>query len=393
MSSINITINDTTATLTIPFPICESQRLIDPSTGIASLRGRKETINLLKPDSFPFGFILNLTDEFRPTIVRDGFGKAMIPEHSLYMEVLGKDRLVFAYQPMTEFVKKIGSLIGNLFVNMSYLDACLVSVFASLLLAGKTALSPLQFLFRFSKKFRRINPLSFGCHKEGFHPEVNSDLQTCSLCLDIQGNFTQNRGKILPRWIHGDGDMFCFPIRASVKSCFKRLDFRDGEKSGFGVNAKILRYCEALFLSFFLEGRKLKSISKEMGIGCVKMSKGLLERLGIGLIKPGKFRLLFQLSKHPGRIMVVKALLFFAFIHGVVVNTLSKKMIVDEATLTKLIDKNLLLFFGRVNAISECFIDRSVHILHLNISGCRSQEKSKERQAIHLPAKARSFLA
>ena len=294
---------------------------------------------------------------------------------------------------MTQLMKEVSSLVRNFLVNAGNLYAGFHSIFAALLLAGEASLDLLQSLFRFPEEIWRINFLAVRGRKEGFQAKIDTDLLTSFLRFDLHGQFTQDRDKIFAGRIYGDSDLFRFPLNHPVKPRLQGLHLGDRKKSGFDVNTEILRHSKGLFLSFLFEGREFKPIIEEIGIRSVKMPERLLKRLSNGFIEPDEFGSPFQLGKHPGRVVIVKALLLLAFVHGVVVNTFSKKIVVDKTTLTKLVGKNILLFFGWVDAISKCFIDYSFHFLHFNSLWCNCQEKSREMQAIYLPAKSGSFLA
>lgn len=193
MSSIEIAIDNTTATLTSPLSVFKRKIVVYPTAVVTTLRRGEEPVNLPEIYPIPFRFILDLMDELRPPCIHDGLSKAVISCHPLHVQVFGKDSLVFAYQPMTQFVKEIASLVGNLFMNKGDFPSCLIPVYTTLHLSGKTALKQFQLIFRSTKKLWRLNALARRSYKERFQPKVNSDLRATVFQINLLFNLAKQR--------------------------------------------------------------------------------------------------------------------------------------------------------------------------------------------------------
>src|SRR3972149_11973530 len=113
------------------------------------------------------------------------------------------------------------------------------------------------------------------------------------------------------------------------------VKFRDMKSSCFNIYIKMLRHRKGLLSVFLFEIRKLKTVVKEIVVSIIQMPQGLLQGLRVGLFEPDSIRLYFKFSQHLCGIVVVKTLLFFAFVRSIVINPLAKKVIIDKAGLTK----------------------------------------------------------
>jgi len=83
-------------------------------TGMTTFRAGVELVNLDERAPIPVGFIFQLTDEFTPAHVTNGFGKAMVLDHILDRETLDAYHLVLANQPRRELVLIVPAPSSNL---------------------------------------------------------------------------------------------------------------------------------------------------------------------------------------------------------------------------------------------------------------------------------------
>src|SRR5690348_11529481 len=71
--------------------------------------------------SVPGGLVLQLSEQFSPAYVGDGFRQAVILQHVLDGQRLDTDHLVLADEPGRQLVLKITPSVGNAGVDTSYL--------------------------------------------------------------------------------------------------------------------------------------------------------------------------------------------------------------------------------------------------------------------------------
>src|SRR4051794_12554534 len=103
-------------------------------------------VNLDQGAPIPGGFVLQLSDKFRPPHVTDGFSQAVVFDHILDVQTLDTYDLVFAYDLDRESMLIVSSAVGNLFVNASNLETGFVSILRALFLLCVLSLSLCQLL-------------------------------------------------------------------------------------------------------------------------------------------------------------------------------------------------------------------------------------------------------
>ena len=178
---------------------------------------------------------------------------------------------------------------------------------------------------------------------------------------------------------------------------FDRRKFRDMKSICFNIYIEILWNGKGLLPVFLFEVRKFKAIIKKIVIGIIQMPQRLLEGLGVRFFKPYSIGMLFELSQHLCRIVIVKALFFFAFVCGIIVYSFTQEKIVDKASLTKLRSKVLLLLLRWIQSETKGFVNVLYHIYNYIENCVTSQEKyfiHRDRQFIsHQSEIGRSLLA
>jgi len=374
LSSVEITVNGLTATLTSPYPVLEGEGLVYPAAREMPLAAWKEPVNLPKMHTTPFGFVLNLANELRPTRIAHTLREAVVRRHALHVQVFGVDRLVLAYQPMTQLVKEIVSPVSNLFVDAGNLSSSLPLSIAPLYLAGMKALKTCQFHFSRTQKLRGINNLPRRSDKEGFKAKVNTYLSPLTFWLNFLFNFTKDGGKV----ITGRGFRYRNTLRLTFNLSVE--DSLDRPKNGntqaviLNVYRKTLRYLKGLFAVFVFELRECRPFIEEVVIGNVQTSQGLLKGLGINILEPNSFRLLFKLCQHFRGILIRQALFLAALIERVKVNPLAKEMVIGVSAGAKVLSKQGLLALVRIETKLISLIH--YHVLYFNWLFCKSQALS-----------------
>jgi len=361
LSSIKIAINNTTTTLTSPFSVFKCQRLVYPTTSMTSFRRGKEPVNLPEMYSIPFGFVFDLANELRPSRIRNRFCKMMVRHYPLHVQVFGKDSLVLAYEPMTQFVKKIISLVCDLFVHTSNFYTNFVSSIATFNLSGKTALKQLQLIFRSSEKLWRLNTLAGRSDKKRFQPQVNANLPAGIPWMNIFLSLAKDRRKVFTGRLPGYCDTFRNAFHLPMQDNLDWGDLRDMKSICLNIYFKMLRNDEGLLSAFLFEIRKFKTVIEKMVISIVQMTQGLLKGLRISFLKPHSIRLLFKFRQHSCCVMVIQTLLLLSFVKSIIVNPLTEKIVIYKASLAEVRGKKFFLILRRIQTKTECFMDSLHH--------------------------------
>ena len=98
----------------------------------ASLAARIPFVNRHQRSPVPRSFVLQLTHEFTPAHIVNGFRQRRMLDHPLDLQTLDADRLVLTNQACRELVREITAAISDTSMDTSDLETSLVSVFGTL---------------------------------------------------------------------------------------------------------------------------------------------------------------------------------------------------------------------------------------------------------------------
>jgi len=278
----------------LPLSITESQVLIDEAANITSFAGRKESVNFIDITTVPHAFILKHIDKLIPSGVGDRFRKPMIPNHVSNSEVFNMYRLVIADKLSACLMKKIATLIRNFLMPHSKSMNCFTSGIRAFLLPGYRALKSFKPFLSLAEIFRAFHRFAVRSGEECLDAEVNADF-IASIFRLRYFNFAKNRGIVSTRRRLGYSNGLHCSLNRSMKDDLDPLAFGDIESPS--ADRPMLRGSKRLLVSFLLEVREFGSFVEEVVISNVQVSKGLLQRLGIGFFKPLKFGYLFELRQ------------------------------------------------------------------------------------------------
>lgn len=373
MSSIEITINNLTTFKTSPLPVFQGKGIVNPSTVETPFAGREKSVNLPKMDSIPFGFVFKLANKFKPSTVADAFSKTVVRHDALHVQVFGKDSLVFANQPMTQFVKKIFSLIRNVVVDTCNLYSGFISSIASLCFAGKAFLCQFKFLFRFAKIFRRIDYFASRSYGKRFKSQINTYFTAILTRLDFFFYLTKNRSEIFAGRCLGNGDAFHLSFNSPMENDFYGSNLGDTKMFCVNIYAKMLRHRKRLFSILFLKVWKLETMIKEVIVGIIQMSQSLLKGLRIRFFKPYSIGLALEFRQHLCRIVIIKGLLIASLVRGIKIYSLPEEIVIDKTGLPEKRCKNLLLFGSWIQSKLEGFVNSFKHVYNYTPCGVNCQ--------------------
>ena len=125
--------------------------------------------------SIPDSFIFQHFEKLCPGNTCYGFCQFMVPDHSLHVQILDTDGLVFAHQHRWLFLQEIIPLIGYFLMHSGYPEPLLPAVMGIFLLPGKSALFSYEFshgAFQISGIWYRI---SIAVRIECFDSNINSN--------------------------------------------------------------------------------------------------------------------------------------------------------------------------------------------------------------------------
>jgi len=318
---------------------------------VTAFRRRKPSVNLIDMAAVPTAFILEHVDKDVPAAIADRFGKAVIFNHVADGKAFNVNRLVIANKLNACLVEKVLPLIRDFFVlTCKSLDG-FPSIGGSLLLSGYSALKLFDFLLGFSEKLWRFNNFGVGRCYERFDSIVESNF-TAGIDRFWNVQFAENGSVVFARRRLGNGDRLHDTFNRSVRDYLDSFTLGDVEFSF--VKRPTLRNGKGLLVTLLLELGKRGAFVKEVIIRNVQVAKSLLQRLGINLLEPFKFR--FQLCQCASIIKVIKPFLRSVLIGSIEVNPLSEEVVVDKTRATKFISEILPLFLIGVYSVFECLM-------------------------------------
>ena len=327
--------------------------------------------------SVPLAFIFQLTDKLTPSDITDGFCQTVIFDHVLDGQTLDANHLVFVYDASRKFVLVVTPTVIDTSMNTGHLAASFLPVLGTFLFLGMPTLGFCQFLLITGIELGVPDSLTCGEDHHRFQAQVKTNLgsgerEWLNLFLKEYGD------KVAIGTVLGDGDRAWFEIcgECTVEGDGKRLiHFGKGELTIRGEAEGCPNVGGRLRVAPFLERGILGTSLKEVLVGTVQVTKGLLQWNSRNISKPRV--LLLQVGQH-GREVVIGQLLPMlevgSFAGG-------KPPVVDEAATSERLRKDTLLLIGWVESILVCSlrlahwfapflnIDISYHIFaHMSIN-------------------------
>lgn len=131
--------------------------------------------NFLKLDTSFFRFVFQKSEKLTPTGIGNRFGKTMVSDHALYVQVFHGYKAVGVHNITGSFVEKIRPLVSNLAVKFRYGAATFLSICRSFFRLGKPSLFSHKLLFRLTEIFRAVYNFTVRENSKRFYPEVDAD--------------------------------------------------------------------------------------------------------------------------------------------------------------------------------------------------------------------------
>ena len=144
-----------------------------PTAGASS--GCVPGINQHDTAAGPLCLVRSELHQLKPGSISDGFSQAVVPQHSLAVQLLKNDNVKGINQAMTKFMGEILAPVNDALVNMRNSLASVLAFRRPLLLLGQFALCPSQLPLIISKKARIINLLPIGQSSKALQPDINAN--------------------------------------------------------------------------------------------------------------------------------------------------------------------------------------------------------------------------
>src|SRR5574344_942164 len=321
---INITIMMSMTNRT--FPITNRQifrLLVNIPTDIASLRGWEISVNLHSLLAIPISFICEHGNEAAPACISNGLGKVMVSLHTLDVQVLDADGIIFSNKGNGALMQIVSTTIGNLIVKSGNFELLVFKPSASFLLTRKMLLCFGKFTLVSSCVSVILESFSIGSDKQVLQSHIHSNgsvglYKRCCVFF-----FREYGNEILTAWCLGNSYLADFTFYLTVYTALDTLLELGYEKPATCDRCK-LRDGETIFGVLGFEVRKLRTLLKEIGIGYFKTADSELQSLGIDIFKPCGCFLLLQCGKSLGLFVIIiaftsKLILLFALIEKVII--------------------------------------------------------------------------
>lgn len=297
---------------------------VDISTDITSLRGGEVSIYFHNLFTVPFCLIGKHGNEIAPACISNGFGKATVSLHTLYIQILDANGIISSNKRNGALMQIIGTTIGNLFVKFCNFEPLVFKPSAAFLLAGKMLLCFSKFALVSSCVSVILKSFSLGSDKQVLQAHIHTNRLISLFKWSYVFLFCKYRNEILSAWCFGNSYLADFAFYLTVYTALDTLLELRYEKPSTCDRCKLWNGKTVLRVLGF-EVRELRTLLKEISIGYFKAANSELQSLGIDISKPCCCFLLLQCGKRFSlRIIVIaltsKPILFLALIEKVVVH-------------------------------------------------------------------------
>ena len=276
----------------VPLPDTQVlDRGIYMTANAARLAAGVEPVHRYQGLAVPAALVLQLTDQFTPAGIHDGFGHVMILHHVLRGQILHTDDIVAPDKARGQLVEVIKPLVGNVLLETCYLQAGLLPALAVLCLSGQLALERSEALLGPPQVLAGFDGLSIRSGNQCFQPKVDTNRRTCGGQLFDIGVRAANTHKVFAAsgFGHGggqDSSLHWSRYLALHPACLRELD---GCVRHLDVLLGVIRRLGALLA---LELRSagfpaLRQSSEEVPIGGVQVLDRRLQRNRVHLFEPG----------------------------------------------------------------------------------------------------------
>lgn len=338
----------------IPFTDRQRQLSYCVTTVRATLGAGEPLVNFDKLAPIPCGLVLQLSDQFTPTTIANGSRQFVVSYHSLHMQILNRNHLIFAYQLSGQLMQKVLSRILNSSLNPSHSQPCFISVVRPFLLLSQSLLSFLQSLVQSIEMSRVRDLLPSRERSHARNAQANPHLAITGF-------------KGLYCWvIHQQGDK---PSTRSVQPhCHSRRNAMFGDLATPSYGQGFFAFCEIEFtvnilksrlcelctstVPLFLERWVFCNALPKVFVSPLQVPKTLLQRDTTDIIEKMQAIVFLPLRKDCRRLLIADFLLSFA--KGF--RSLMQHFVIHQSNAPQSLTQYLLLLWSRVKPIFESLL-------------------------------------
>ena len=332
---------------TLPGPHIQRQLFYDAPATTASLRGRKEPVDLGYRSSVPLGFVGKLAGDLIPTAIANRFREATVSHHVAHGQVFKVDRLVIANDPGSCFVREIFSAIVNLSVELRYFALGFCAIGRSFSLLGQSTLQSREPRF----VLRRVTRIAYsrsirkghGAIDSKIYPHGSGCLWKLFDCL-IQAQRHEVATRLVSTQCHGR--RVRRELAAPLDLDRTELSYCQGTSTSVPLKTGSSIFSRLLSV-FFLKRGVFGDFLEEVGKSALQVAKGLLHRNTRHLVEPLSFLGLFQLRQRRARRVIIDSPSFVPRI-----GSHTERPIVDVPHASKRLSQDLFLLSRWVKAKS-----------------------------------------
>lgn len=232
-----------------------------------------------------FSFVGKKIKEYTPTAIANGFAQMSVSYHVFNLQVFNIDHLKFYDILISNFVQKIFSLIGYLFMRFSNQDSCFVPAARTFLSSRKFSISAPKLFFRIDQVFRISYLAPFTIDTKRLYANIDTHSPAGLRKLFNRNIITGKGDKPFASRHTPNSDSFDIAFNRPGKEKFEpahipdiqipTLKFISRLREGEGVvTVAVLKAWESCFFS------RLYSAEKSF-IGLIKTAKHIAQGLGI----------------------------------------------------------------------------------------------------------------
>lgn len=317
------------------------------ATTTHTLRARIESIYLSQRPAMPRRLVSEELNRHPDSGIGECSSQTLICHHATDVQILNKDRLVFANNLCREFVNEVFPGIADLFVNLGDTKFGFLSVSGPFLFTGERLLCSLQLPLSFLQWLRRIELGAIGCSRKGGQAKVDANGFDClgsfwKWFIDSKRDVVATTRSLANRYRTGLQLEGARPLDTQYPNLGDGQDFLIELKG----RARELGRLNAIFL---LKRRIASTLFPKVDERSLQMAQTLLSRNRTDFVQPNRFRLLLQYSQPVRSGCIVDSLLLFV----PRLCTQCQRPVVNKPDTAERPRQLLLLLWCRVKAVFE----------------------------------------
>ena len=330
-------------------PITNRQRhlVLDMAAGRTGLAAGKPAVNPFNVLSIPFGLFFKHSDGLPDARIAQRAGNVVVLQHPAQVEVLDVDCVKPLHHASAEFVQRISSTIGNLFMHLGNVLLDVRTTLAAFLAACHLFLIERQTFLPKRAMLRVRHLLASIQRSQPVDTKINTD-RIASFWQFNRSSFNHQRNKIFAAGFAHQANRRWFWYGAARPLDLNRTNLGQFQCSGFGIEREsVMGIVRGLRGFLALEYRIASALIKEIRVGRLQIAQRLLQANTGNFVEPNRFRLLLENGQRLVRCRITNA---FAIAKAIATHTQSP--VPDKPHAAERPGKMFLLLWRRITA--EC---------------------------------------